>query len=451
MSLVCLTLVAPVPAHAPLKRAHARWRATALSAALALALATAAHADTPPLPLPDDAAVRGHLLQAPALAGAGHSLAAERAAARQLQAGDSGWTASASTARRALGQGAVPPRGQEWELGLERAWRLPGKAALADRLGQARVATAQAQQALRWREQARALLDQQLAWLAAREAAAVWASQVQLLTRQAQAVARRQQLGDAARIDGLQADAALAQARAQADQAQARALAEQRAMAERFGGLQPVDRPLPPPPTDAGAPAAATADDAALVAHPELQLAAQELQAAAAQAGVDAAERRGDPRIGWRIGTGPTAGERLVGVTLSLPLGSAQRDAGADASAARLRAAQAASDGVRLRLAADAVQRRLATQRLHALWQQQRAAADALGQVADGLARGYALGEGTLADVLQAQRLANEQRLAATLAAVDAWGAAWSQALEVGALWAPPAYASGADDPARWR
>jgi outer membrane protein TolC len=263
-------------------------------------------------------------------------------------------------------------------------------------------------------------------------------------------VARRQQLGDAARIDGLQADAALAQARAQADQAQARAMGEQRSMADRFGGLQPVDRPLPPP-TDAGAPAAATVDDAALAAHPELQLAAQELQAAAAQAGVDAADRRGDPRIGWRIGTGPTPGERLVGVTLSLPLGSAQRDAGADASAARLRAAQAASDGVRLRLAADAVQRRLAAQRLHALWQQQRAAADALGQVADGLARGYALGEGTLADVLQAQRLANEQRLAATLAAVDAWGAAWSQALEAGALWAPPAEVIGTDDPARWR
>ncbi|MFO0985708.1 MAG: hypothetical protein U1E76_28885, partial [Planctomycetota bacterium] len=69
-------------------------------------------------------------------------------------------------------------------------------------------------------------------------------------------------------------------------------------------------------------------------------------------------------------------------------------------------------------------------------WQRARVAQDKLEQAAQGLARGYQLGEGSLADLLAARRLANEQRLAASTSAVDAWVARWQLLLEAGRLWA---------------
>ena len=61
---------------------------------------------------------------------------------------------------------------------------------------------------------------------------------------------------------------------------------------------------------------------------------------------------------------------------------------------------------------------------------------DKLEQAAQGLARGYQLGEGSLADALVARRLANEQRLAASTSAVDAWVARWRLLLESRRVWA---------------
>jgi len=425
---------------------QAAGAATAGAASLATLAADAA--STAGSTLPDSAAVQRQLASSAALRGAQHGVAAEQAGRRQLQAGAQEWTAGLSTAQRQLGNGAVPARGNEWELSAQRPWRLPGKAGLADALGAARVDAAQADVARRWREQARALLDQQLAWLQARETATVWQAQLQLLSRQAQAVARRTQLGDAARIDQLQADAALALARAQAEQALSRTQAERQAMADRFGGLQPVDVPLAAPPAAplpaarlaAALPAASLPDpDALLQASPEWRLAQLEARSAAALARADEAERRPDPSVGWRIGTGPNPGERVVGLSISLPLGGDHRAAGAQASEARRAAAEAAAGALRVRLLADATQLRLTQQRQLAHWQRQAEAADALGRAAQASARAYALGEGTLAEVLQAQRQANEQQLAAALAAVDAWAAVWRVALESGLLWAAPA------------
>jgi hypothetical protein len=62
-------------------------------------------------------------------------------------------------------------------------------------------------------------------------------------------------------------------------------------------------------------------------------------------------------------------------------------------------------------------------------------AAGRLVQVADSLQRSYQLGEGSLGDVLAARRLANEQRLAAAVATVDAWLTRQRLALEAGRLW----------------
>jgi outer membrane protein TolC len=72
-------------------------------------------------------------------------------------------------------------------------------------------------------------------------------------------------------------------------------------------------------------------------------------------------------------------------------------------------------------------------------WHAHDDAARRLLIAAEGLARAYQLGEGSLADVLSARRQANDQQLALTQAAVDAWLLRHRVELEAGALWPAPA------------
>jgi outer membrane protein TolC len=395
-----------------------------LGAGLALRAAAA------PGPLPEETRVRQVLAASPALAAAAQGVEAGHAGRRQLQAGPNEWVLESSLTRHRYG---VDGPQREWDIGLARGWRSPGKAQAAAHLGEARLEAAQGGWRLVWREQARALLERHVAWLQAREAAAVWQAQVALLQRQAEAVQRRRRLGDAAPLEQLQADAALAQAQAQQSQAQGRAEALRQALAQQFPGLEPApDAPLPPPEGPRGADVAAL-----LQSSPELEGARQEALVARAQARLDAAERRADPVLGARVGAGPAAGERIVGVSLSLPLGGAYREAGAQAAAARALAAEARQGELQRRLEAEAGLKLRERELAWAGWQRQEEAARQLERSAQGFSRGYALGEGSLAEVLAARRVANEQRLAAALAAVEAWAAAWRVELEAGRLWAP--------------
>ncbi|MDE2148004.1 MAG: TolC family protein, partial [Burkholderiales bacterium] len=170
----------------------------------------------------------------------------------------------------------------------------------------------------------------------------------------------------------------------------------------------------------------------------ELRAAERELQAAAAQARVDEAERTPGPTLGVRVGGGPAPGERVVGLTFSLPLGGTYRQATAQAGAARQAAAAALRDEVLRRVTAESAMRLRERALSQASWQREAEAAAQLMRSADAVARGYALGEGSLGDVLQARRVANEQRLAAGLAAVSAWAARWRVELEAGRLWPVP-------------
>ncbi|MCZ7558914.1 MAG: TolC family protein [Burkholderiaceae bacterium] len=293
------------------------------------------------------------------------------------------------------------------------------------------------------REQARALLERYGSWLREREAARVWAEQATLLQEQAEAVAKRQRLGDAARVEQVQVEAAVAQAQAQALVAEGRARAAREALERQFPALAfPQPALLPDPPASP----AGDADwiDAQLAQAPELESARRELEVAEGQLRVEQLERRPDPTVGLRVGQARDANEHYVGVVFSIPFGGEYRAAAARAAASRAAAAALRRDEVERRAATEAGLRLRETQLAWGGWQRTRLAQDKLEQAAQGLARGYQLGEGSLADVLSAGRLANEQRLGAAGAAVDAWLARWRLMLEAGRLWEESAAAAQA-------
>lgn len=387
-------------------------------------------------PLPPPAQVIELLQRAPAYQAALLGIDAEQSVQRQYRLGAAEWTGSVSAARRSQSS-PVSERSQEWELGLERSLRLPGKAAVFERAGAARVDQAQAMRRLVWREQARQLLERQGSWLREQESARLWALQLSVLEQQAEAVRKRQRLGDAARIEQQQAEAALAQAQAQAQTAAGRALSAREALERQFPGISAnTATPLPAPQ------ALPRVDEdwlqALLKSSPELALAGREHALAEAQMRLDAAETRPDPTLGLRLGRARSGAEQVLGVVLSMPFGGDYRAAGAAASASRATAAALQLAAQERRVEAEAAQRLREAQTAHGSWLRNAEAAQRLSQAAEGLARGYQLGEGSLGEVLMARRQAHEQELAAALGAVEAWLARWRLELEAGELWAEP-------------
>lgn len=424
----------PVPAGrarqtAPATRLAAVWRSAALSAALLAGAPPWARAEAPgpalarALGVADANAAALALGRLPVQQGALAAIDADRAAQRQLNAGPGEWTASVGLARV---RDAGPPaaRSSDWELGLERPWQRPGKAAVRAAAGDALVAAAQAQARRQWAESARQLVIDLVQWQREEGVATVWRAQADLLDAQRAAVARRQQLGDAAVLEQRQAEAAHTQAVGQAAWSAARAAAARQALQARYRDL-----PLLPYPAsvadllqgDPAAPGQATAG-VVLPAEPPAEVLAARAAAAAleAQALVDAAERAADPTFGVRYARARQGQEHTVALTFSLPLGGEQRRATADLAAARAAVARWAAVDAQARWQADAARRVAEFAAVQAAWHDARRAARQLAQVADQVATGHRLGDGSLADVLVARRLANEQLLNAVHAGMDA-------------------------------
>ncbi|MEW5836551.1 MAG: TolC family protein [Pseudomonadota bacterium] len=362
---------------------------------------------------------------------------AERSVRRQLRQGAGEWTVSSELAR-VRSSGAAPGDSKDWSLALERPVRWPGKSEVQARAGEARVALSQAQLALAWRTAVRQFVADLLAWRRADASAALWVVQRDALGLQRDAVARRQRLGDAARLEQEQANVAWEQARAQADQTAALAAAAKAQLMRRYPGLDLM-------PAGAGDTAGpiSTVDaeiwrEDARRRSTEVGLAAAEAAVLAAQAEVERAERRPDPTVGVRYGRAAYGQEQTVALTFSVPFGGDYRRAGADAAAARATEAALLLAEIESRWAAEAERRWLEARALSAMVARQRENADRLEAIAVRLARGYELGEGSLNDVLIARRAAGEQRLAATSAGIDELQMRAQMLVDIDALWAPP-------------
>lgn len=375
-----------------------------------------------------DAWGRDLLATRPAVRAAEQALAAERHAAEALRAGSAEWTASGGLAQRRLADDGR--RAGEWEFAVQRPWRNASRRQAASDMADARLQWALALRGQAWLGEARTLLDRLAAWRREEVASRLWTEQVAVLQRQQDAMSRRLRQGDVARVEAMQIEATLGQAKSQAQWAEARRQAALAALRTQFGAVPP-DLPAA-----TGSSESAALDVAACEAqHPELRVAEAEHAVARAQGRIDTAERSPEFSWGWKVGGVPRTGERMVGLTLSVPLPGAQRASQAQASEARERASAAAVEGRQLSLRADLERQRVESAELDQVWRRADDAARQLEDVAASLARGWSLGEGQLQDVLAARRIAVEQRLAAALIDADRQAAGLRLQLECGRIW----------------
>lgn len=399
----------------------------------AFAATAGAQEATPNLP---PAEIVGRILSShPDVQAAGSQVSVEEANRRRLEAGHYEWNVRLGSQQRRSKPGSGPDeRYGEWSAALERPLRLPGKATLDAELGAAGVAQAETARGDALHETSRHLLQAWFLWLRENAAVRQWTAQVALLERQAKAVERRQQLGDAARLETIQASAALAQAEAQRAQAEVRQRTAAEDLRWRYPGLplaEPAEIALPQP-VDRSA--GDWIDDILSHSH-ELALARGATQHAQLAASRSDRDRLPDPSVGIQFARERGGEENVVGAYISIPLPGEARRASSDAAQAQAAATGQREAAITRKITAEAAALYHAAQAGHATWQSARQASERLTQAADLTARAYQLGEGTLGDLLTARRLANEAELAARLSQLDALELRYRLLLDAHRLW----------------
>ncbi len=359
----------------------------------------------------------------------------EEANRSRLEAGPYEWNLRfGANQRRVYPAAGNDERYNEWNAQLERPLRLPGKSSADAELGALGVSIAETGQGDALHEASRALLKTWFVWLKESAAASQWSEQLALLERQTKAVQRRQQLGDAARLEAVQAEGALAQAEALLAQARARQNTASEDLRRRFPGL-----PLIEPGTIAE-PQAITGNESewleAILEHShELGVARGETQRAQVLAGRAGSDRMPDPTVGVHIARERSSEEHILGAYITIPLPGGARRAVASATLAEADVAHRREAAAIQRVTAEAATLYQSAKAALTSWNASRSAAERLTRAADMTARAYQLGEGNLNDLLTARRLANEAQLGARLAQLESLELRYRLLLDAHRLW----------------
>ena len=381
---------------------------------LALLLAAAAQAQPVPTPawLPATAQATDWIEADASVAMARQGNAAAGHAAEVLASGSQEWAVRLQAQRRQVQDGGAASR--EWQAHLERPLRVNGKAALDERLGDAERALGRALLGEARHESARALADLWIGELAARQGLELAAGQAALADANLVAVQKRRRAGDASLLDEQQAQAEVGDAQRELSGARTRLAKARAGLQSRFGALVPASAAL----GDVGEPALAEAawlervitEADALKAR---QVQQQRARLAAARARAD---RVPDPVVGVFTASEARGSEKLVGLSLTLPLGGSHREQRALQLAREADMAESALEQMRREVELQARETWADAQGSRERWQLGRETARLAAANARLVQRAYALGEADLQTLLLARR----QAALSAIAALDA-------------------------------
>ena len=369
---------------------------------------------TPP-DLPPTELARDSIDQDPAVVEARRALTAAGHGAAALRAGSHEWTTRLAAQRRRVENGG---NSNEWTASLERTIRIGGKAGIDAQLGDTELIIGQARIGEARHEAARALADLWIDTLATSRQRELWAEQLSFAEASHQAVEKRRKAGDASMLDLNTARADLIEVQRQlsaATSAEAKAKAK---LAVRFPTLKYEPQPLSEP-TALGMSLPQWRDHILAESDP-IKVAEGLLKKAELSAARAKADRIPDPTVGVYTASEAFRNERIIGLSLSIPLSGSYRSE---------RMQQALQE-------AEAARAKVERQRRHEETEVVEAYADATGGLerwrlaSQGLSttrdsarltqRAYSLGEADLQTLLLARRQALEATTAAEQARVEA-------------------------------
>jgi hypothetical protein len=400
---------------------------------LAAGSVTAVGASTEPTDLPPRAMAMQAIAQAPRVQTARWAVTGEEAGRDRLVAGEAETKLVVEGQQRRV---RVEPRDDftEWNVGVERELRLPDKAQLDGHVGAQRVEVARATLADAFHEAGRELLGAWFAWVRAGLEVEEWERQTGLLAQELKVVDKRIQAGDAAQLDRLAAEAALAQSRASLTQAKGRQQAARSDLSARFPALRlPKSVRLAEPRPIPGGAGQWQQD---IVAHSHGLIAAQtESRRWQAEMARQSAYERPNPTVGVFYGQERGGEEHILRLGISVPLPGEARRADTRAARAQAESANAREAAESLRTQAEATGTYEIAVNAYDVWRQTQAAASSMARSAALVSKAYAAGEAGLNELLIARRQAVEATLTARLAQADARESHLRLLLDAHELW----------------
>ena len=389
------------------------WIMMTLGWALVLPLQVVAQPATPS-DLPPAELARAAIEQEPSVVKARYALEAAGHAGRRIAASPYEWSVGVDGQRRRYDTGG---NSNEWTARIERPIRIGGKAELDQGLGDAAERIARVELAQARHEAARALADLWIDWLATIQARALAKEQLGFAESSASAVAGRRKAGDASLLDLNAAQADAAEARRQFDAVQAQEAKAILRLRARFPSLVMEPRSLSEP---------VELDmeevqwrERVLAESETLRIMQESLKRAELTADRARADRIPDPTVGIYTASEARRSERIVGVSVSIPLGGTYRRETMQEALKQVDVTRAELERQRkevdLAIAETINDARTALRRWRLAEQSAQMAREnaRLGQ------RGYALGEGDLQSLLLLRRQS-----------VDAVGASLSSRIE---------------------
>lgn len=340
------------------------------------------------------------------------------------------WTSRVLSQQRRTESG---PRYNEWNVGVERTIRLPGKAAADRNIGKATVEESQARYGAALQEAARELMISWVDWLAAERARELAGTGLQAAQASLAAVEKRVRAGDASRLDLSIAGAELAEQKRMYNDAKTQASSTWSGLSTRFPGVgrQVMALPMPLPIEES----AASWRDRILEQSDELKVVQTQMRTAQSYAERARADKTPDPTLGVYTASEVGGRERIAGITISIPIPGSVRDS---RSAKAVAAVEVSRQEVELR------KRQLEAEIASAITIA-RGAYDSLQIASEGAAamqenaglmqRAYALGEAELQALLLARRQATAALNSALQVQVTALKAYYGLLVDAHLIW----------------
>ena len=322
----------------------------------------------------------------------------------------------------------------EWDIGLERTLRLPNKARIDYALGDQGMVQAHYILGDALHESGRVLLTSWFNWLREYYQSQQWQTEVGNLQEQVRIVNKRVKAGDAAKLEQLQAEAALSQAQAQLAGAGLRVATARNELRSRYPAISLPANPVLPQPEPVTDPLEVW-QQRTMEHHHELAIAHAETQRYGLMLSRSEADRIPDPSIGLRYANERGGEEKVLGINLTMPIPGGGRKASQQMAAANQLVATERELGVRTKIQTETTNTWLATQSAYTAWQASEAASAAMRRQSDLMVRAYQLGESGLTDVLNARRLTQEADLNAINSRLAAAQARYRLLLDTHALW----------------
>lgn len=340
------------------------------------------------------------------------------------------WTSKVQGQRRSLDTG---PLYREWNVGIERTLRLPGKGTADRDLGKATIEESEARYGEALHESARELASLWLDWIAAEHGRKLAEKSLQAVQVNLNSVLKRTRAGDASKLDFNLAGAELTEQMRLVNDAKTQASSTWARLSVRFPGISRQGALLP-------SPMLIVEDetlwrDRILDENDELKIARTQLRMAQARADRAQAARTPDPTFGVYTASEVGGRERITGITLSIPLPGGYRDSSSYKALAAVEVARNAVDLKKRELETKIASALVTARGTYESLQIANEGVFAMQENAKLVERAYTLGEGDLQTLLLARRQTTAAANNALLAQVAALKAYYGLLVDAHLVW----------------